>query len=494
MIGVATGCAVNPATGSRQLILVSESQEIQMGREADEDIVPALGLVDDPALQEYVQDLGNRMARASERPGLPWTFRVVDDPVVNAFALPGGFVYVTRGILTHFSSEAELAGVVGHEIGHVTARHGAAQMSRAQLAQIGLGVGSILAPDLAPYADLAGAGFQILFLSYGRDAERQADDLGLRYMTALGYEPRAMAATFEMLATASGARDGDRLPGFLSTHPDPLSRRDRILEQAEAFEPGGTVERESYLRRLEGMPFGTNPRNGYFEGASFIHPELAFQVDLPEGWGGTNEASAVQAASPERDAILALEIVEAASPREARERFLAGGGVTGLSSRDTPVNGLTAAWTEFSAQTEEGTLDGTAVFLEHQRPDLPDPRARRASAVDGPGGRPSRRARVVSPHHGSCHPGHSARPDHARPDPRGHDARGVPRALPFHHPGRAGGDDQPAPAGRHDSGGYPAAAGHCRQLNVRRGAGRGWYGSCVSIRDDRGFGVAILPD
>ncbi len=366
MIGVATGCAVNPATGSRQLILVSESQEIQMGREADEDIVPALGLVDDPALQEYVQDLGNRMARASERPGLPWTFRVVDDPVVNAFALPGGFVYVTRGILTHFSSEAELAGVVGHEIGHVTARHGAAQMSRAQLAQIGLGVGSILAPDLAPYADLAGAGFQILFLSYGRDAERQADDLGLRYMTALGYEPRAMAATFEMLATASGARDGDRLPGFLSTHPDPLSRRDRILEQAEAFEPGGTVERESYLRRLEGMPFGTNPRNGYFEGASFIHPELAFQVDLPEGWGGTNEASAVQAASPERDAILALEIVEAASPREARERFLAGGGVTGLSSRDTPVNGLTAAWTEFSAQTEEGTLDGTAVFLEHR--------------------------------------------------------------------------------------------------------------------------------
>ena len=143
-----------------------------MGRDADQDIVQSLGLVEETGWQEYVQALGERMARQSERPNLPWTFQVVDDPVVNAFALPGGFIYVTRGILGHFSSEAELAGVLGHEIGHVTARHSVNQISRAQLAQLGLGVGTILAPELAPWAQAAEAGLGLLFISYGRDDER----------------------------------------------------------------------------------------------------------------------------------------------------------------------------------------------------------------------------------------------------------------------------------------------------------------------------------
>jgi predicted Zn-dependent protease len=132
---------VNPVTGQREFVLMTESQEIQMGRDADQDIVRSMGLYEDPELQRYVQELGARMARESERPNLPWTFRVLDDPVVNAFALPGGYIYVTRGIMAHFSSEAELAGVLGHEIGHVTARHGVQQVSRAQLAQLGLGIG-----------------------------------------------------------------------------------------------------------------------------------------------------------------------------------------------------------------------------------------------------------------------------------------------------------------------------------------------------------------
>ena len=362
-----SGCAVNPATGERQFSLVSEGQEIQMGREADAEISASLGLVDDEEWQTYVQSLGDRMALASERPDLPWTFRVVDDPVVNAFALPGGFIYITRGILTHFSSEAELMGVLGHEIGHVTARHSVSQMSRAQLAQLGLGVGSILAPDLAPLAQAAGAGLGLLFLRYGRDDERQADDLGLRYMTREGYDPREMATTFEMLADASGAREeGGRVPAFLSTHPDPLERRDRIIARIDAGQVSGTrIEREAYLRRLEGMMFGEDPRQGYFEENVFLHPELAFRFDFPTGWQTLNGRDAVQGVSAEEDAMIVLTLEDAATPGAARDAFLGEEGIRGGNLSNEAVNGLPAARGDFVATTQQGNLVGAVVFVAH---------------------------------------------------------------------------------------------------------------------------------
>lgn len=203
------GCAINPATGERQLSFMSEAQEIQMGRDADPDIVASMGLYPDEDLQSYVQELGTSLAARSERPDLPWTFRVLDDPLINAFALPGGFIYVTRGILVHFESEAELAGVLGHEIGHVTARHSVNQISRTQLAQLGLGVGMILAPELQQYAGLASASMQLLFLKFGRDDERQSDQLGVRYMSRAGYDPAQLSGVMAMLGqvTAEGAKD-----------------------------------------------------------------------------------------------------------------------------------------------------------------------------------------------------------------------------------------------------------------------------------------------
>jgi predicted Zn-dependent protease len=366
-VGTAVGCAVNPVTGQRELALISEAQEIQIGRDADQDISRSMGLYEDEALQRYVQELGARMARDSERPNLPWTFRVIDDPVVNAFALPGGFVYVTRGILAHFSSEAELAGVLGHEIGHVTARHGVQRVSRAQLAQLGLGIGTILAPEMAGVADAAGAGLSLLFLRYGRDAERQADDLGLNYMTSEGYDPREMAATFEMLARASGAEDGERLPGFLSTHPDPLERRDRILARIEAGAVSGTrVERESYLNRLAGMPFGENPREGFFRDSRFHHPDLAFRMDFPQGWRTLNQKEGVQAVSAEQDAVLVLTLATESSAAQARDAFTRQQGITASGARNEPVNGLPASRVDFQAATQDGsTLQGTAAFIEH---------------------------------------------------------------------------------------------------------------------------------
>ena len=163
-----SACATNPVTGERQLALISESQEIAMGREAAQEAEASIGLVDDAGLQTYVKNIGAKLAASSERPALPWTFGVVDDPTPNAFALPGGFIYVTRGMMNLMDSEAELASVLGHEIGHVTARHAVTMISRQQLTQLGLGLGGVLFPDIGPATQALGAGMQLLFLRYGR--------------------------------------------------------------------------------------------------------------------------------------------------------------------------------------------------------------------------------------------------------------------------------------------------------------------------------------
>src|SRR2546426_6814434 len=364
----AGGCAVNPATGSRQLMLISESQEIAMGRDYDKQVAASIGLDPDSGLQRYMQQFGARLAATSERPNLPWSFRVVDDPVVNAFALPGGYIYVTRGILAHLNSEAELAGVVGHEIGHVTARHSVSQLSKQQLAQIGLAVGAIANPDFERFAGLASAGLGVLFLKYSRDAERQADDLGLRYMRRANYDPREMPHVFEMLTHVSQAQGGGRVPEWLATHPDPENRRGRIEQEVAALPQsfsGAAVNRDPYSRQLDGLVFGTNPRAGYFQGSRFFHPELRFRLTFPEGWTTSNGREAVVAVSPEKDAAVELSVAKERTVDAAASAFLTQRGFTSGYPARTSVGGLPAVSAAFAAATESGTLRGTALFVEH---------------------------------------------------------------------------------------------------------------------------------
>ncbi len=322
---VTLGCSVNPATGQRQLVLMGEQQEIAIGQENDQAIVAQMGLYGDEELQTYIQDLGASLAARSERPELPWTFRVLDDPIVNAFALPGGYIYVTRGILTHFNSEAELASVLGHEIGHVTGRHGVERMSKAQLAGIGLMVGTVAAGDkYRGLADLAGQGLGLLFLKFSRDDERQADDLGLRYMTRGQYDPTEMPKVFNTLGRVSAAQGAGRIPGWLSTHPDPGNRAVRISEQISALpaeSQSGRVNRGTYLARLESMTFGANPREGYAIGSAFYHPDLQFRLDFPEGWKVVNQRQAVGAISPQEDAVVVLTLAQEGSANEAFDTF-----------------------------------------------------------------------------------------------------------------------------------------------------------------------------
>lgn len=365
---LAAACAVNPATGRRELMLVSEQQEIALGRESDPAITAQFGLVDDPELQAYVSDLGVRLAGVSERPDLPWSFKVVDDPLVNAFALPGGFIYVTRGILAHFDSEAELAGVLGHEIGHVTARHGASQMSRQQLQQIGLVAGMVVSETFREYSGLAATGLQLMNLSYSRDDESQSDRLGLRYISRLEYDADAMIGVFEMLATAGGGSGQSRLPEWQLTHPYPETRSEDM--RAEIARTGvsrdGLVERDRYLEMLDGMVFGQNPRDGYFEGQRFLHPELAFEVTFPSGWSTVNQRDQVGAVSAEEDAIVVLTVAsDVATPSAGLRDFLSQQGITGGGISESETNGVTTARATFRAETENNAVEGEVAFLSH---------------------------------------------------------------------------------------------------------------------------------
>lgn len=361
------GCMLNPATGERQLTLMSESQEIQMGREAHPQILASMGGYPDEDLQRYVQELGERLAASSERPELPWTFQVLDDPVVNAFALPGGFIYVTRGIMAYMASEAELAGVLGHEIGHVTARHSVNQISRAQLAQLGFGIGMILAPELQRFQGLASTGMQLLFLKFGRDDEHQADELGVRYMSREGYDPAQLSGVMGMLGEISGG-EGGRIPEWLSTHPNPENREEAILAMA-ADEPVSAqtprVGTDAYLSRLEGLVFGNDPREGYFRENEFYHPEMAFQLTFPRGWQTANLKTVVQGQSPGEDAFMALTLADATDPGAALQSFSTQDGIRALRTSRNPINGIPAASLDFVYQGEGQEGQGHVAFLQH---------------------------------------------------------------------------------------------------------------------------------
>jgi predicted Zn-dependent protease len=366
-VAAVIACATNPATGKRQLMLVSEAQEIAMGQEADKEAVATYGLYPDPKVQAYVDELGKRLAATSERPGLPWSFKVVDDPAVNAFALPGGFIYVTRGIMTYLRSEAELVAVLGHEIGHVTGRHSASQMSKQQLAMGGLILGMAVKPELQRFGGLAQQGLGLLFLKFGRDDESQADELGLRYMTRESYDPREMIEVFGVLDRVTRAEGGGRMPDWLSTHPSPGNRLTRIQGEIAATGASGTiVNRPAYLRRLDGMVFGENPREGFFRENAFYHPDLRFQLAFPRGFKTQNQKQAVVGVSQAQDAIITLTLAAGASPEEAARQFFSQPGVqAGRSGPDT-IGGLPAYMAFFEAATEQGALRGEVSFVSYE--------------------------------------------------------------------------------------------------------------------------------
>jgi predicted Zn-dependent protease len=270
--------------------------------------------------------------------------------------------------MTAINDEAELATVVGHEIGHVTNRHSVQQMSKAELAQIGLVAGSILSSDIAKMAGLASQGLSLLFLKYSRDAENQADKAGFRYALNANYNVSEMANVFQTLDRMSQASGGGKLPEWLSTHPDPGTRVQNTEQRLDTLSrslANTITNRDVYLQHIAGMTYGEDPRQGFFEGSTFYHPDLRFQLTYPQGWQTQNTPDAVAAISPQQDAIIQLGLAGQTPPQQAAQQFLSQQGVQAGNTSTQPVNGLPAASGYFQAQTEQGTIQGIVTFLSY---------------------------------------------------------------------------------------------------------------------------------
>ncbi len=362
-------CAVNPVTGKREFMLISESEEIQLGEQSDQEIIRAYGLYHDPPLETYLGDLGARLVAVSHRPKLKFHFRLLDSPVINAFAVPGGYVYITRGILAYLNSEAELAGVMGHEIGHVTARHSAKQITKAQLAQLGLGLGSLLSQQFRKYASFAQFGVSMLFLKFSRDNERQSDELGVEYASKIGYDARQMANFFLTLQRMQPGTAG-ALPDWFSTHPNPADRVATIRKLARKWQqtlnPAGPwkINRDLYLRKIDGLVFGEDPRQGFVEKQVFYHPELRFQFPVPPDWKVLNTPTQVQMQSPEKKALIIFTLSQAKTPVEAAEKFVKETGAVVVSSATRQVNGFSAYRLVANLVSEDGTISTLSYFIQ----------------------------------------------------------------------------------------------------------------------------------
>ena len=329
------GCSANPVTGRREVVLMTTEEEVELGERAAREVGESMGLAQAPALSAYIDELGQRLAAHSPRQDVSYTFDIVDIPESNAFALPGGHIYVSRGLLAISNSEDELANVIAHEIGHVAARHHAQQQTRAAgvgiftfpSRLIGAIVGGLVGSIVEAPFQAMGMGF---IAAYGRDQERDADRIALKIAAAAGYDPSALARFLETLErdTLLHGDGEEHSPSFFETHPSTPERVRDTAEEARGIEwtrtPGLTNGRADYLRKLDGLLLGENPAEGLFRDELFLHPDLDIALRFPEQWTTLNTHAAVFARSPDTKAQISVTLQGGqASPKEAAEAFFA---------------------------------------------------------------------------------------------------------------------------------------------------------------------------
>ena len=378
------GCVVqrNPVTGNKRAYGYTWAQERQIGAEADPAIIAQYGLYDDPELTAYVERIGAEILAESHlrRPDTPAefretpvVFRVLDSPVVNAFALPGGYVYVTRGLLAHVEDEAQLAVVLGHEVGHVAARHASKRAFQQQLGTLGL-IGTAIGGSLLglPGDQILQAGStvtQLMFLRYGRDDERESDDLGVEYAALNNYAAGHGASFFSTLKRISDT-SGQAIPSFLSTHPDPGEREQTILRLAaewEATTEMNIVRADELLAQVDGIVLGDDPRQGYVDANVFYHPELRFQFPVPRDWTVINQPTQVAMINSEQSAIMVFSIAQDASSAQAAASTFAGQeGLTVVEQGRASGGYLPAYVVVVDAQNQDGSvIRAIAHFVEY---------------------------------------------------------------------------------------------------------------------------------
>ncbi len=357
---------------------MSEEQEIALGANYDPSVIATFGLYEDEELQNFITEKGSEMAKISHRPNLEYHFRILDSPVVNAFAVPGGYIYFTRGILAQFNSEAEFIGVLGHELGHVTARHSASQQSKQQLSQLALIGGLAISPEFRYFADYAMQGMQLLFLKFSRDNETESDRLGVEYSSKIKYDASKMADFFLVLKEMQLNSEQGGVPTFLSTHPDPGDRYNSVHNEAKQWQDSlryndWRVKRETYLKRIDGIVYGDDPRQGYVESNSFYHPQLKFKFPYPKEWKLINTPLQVQIAPEDGKAIIILSLSEKNNLDQAVDANIEALNLTVYERKSLNVNGLPAISIN-SKQIPEGTQSNAqdtirlqSYFIQHDQ-------------------------------------------------------------------------------------------------------------------------------
>lgn len=368
------GCSLNPATGERSFTgFMSPEAEKQVGAEQHPTLVRQFGgEYQDPPLDRYVSKVGASLAAYTEMADLNFTFTVLDDELINAFALPGGYVHVTRGLLALAENEAEMASVLGHEIGHVTARHAAQRYSQSMAANIGVGVLGVLGAVAGlptGTADLAGFGAQAYLQSYSRDQELEADQLGIRYMTRAGYDPAAMATFFRKLdaytqlqaALVGDPGSGERFD-IMASHPRTADRVTQAvkLAQAQAI-ANGRIDRDRYLAAIDGLLYGDSPQQGVRRGRTFAHPGLRIAFEVPPGFVMFNSDKQLIARGPE-GALIVFDSPGGAASGAGRSmtQYVAqfGGGRMQFGDvQPLTINGMEAATGAARVSTRGGPMD-----------------------------------------------------------------------------------------------------------------------------------------
>ncbi|MBW2288720.1 MAG: M48 family metalloprotease [Deltaproteobacteria bacterium] len=370
------GCAVNPVTKQPELSTMSTQREAEIGAEASKVVAEQIGLVEDPELARYVEAVGQRLAQRSPRQDTAYHFAVANMEVPNAFALPGGWIYLSRGLLVLTNSEAELANVLGHEIAHVAARHAASREAHS----IGAGLLSMMGSVVSTATLGVGAGIGRLFqiagagaiASYSRGQERQADEIGQELAAFSGWDPKALSRFLETLEIDTELEDEpSQLPDFLSSHPLTGDRIARSAQHAATLTiaPGAPIaaSREAFLKKLDGLLVGPDPAHGLFRGGRFLHPGLAMTIDFPSGWTTHNSEQVVAAISPDEDALIALQIQEEGNDaKTAALRFAEAHRVALSDERALTIAGRPAYRAVAMAQTQDGRLGFELCWIAHR--------------------------------------------------------------------------------------------------------------------------------
>ncbi|RMF95069.1 MAG: LysM peptidoglycan-binding domain-containing protein [Candidatus Schekmanbacteria bacterium] len=362
-------CAINPVTRKWNLMFISTEQEVEIGKKADVEITEKYGYYEDEAIQQYIDKVGQKIASVCDRKDINYHFTVVDSPEVNAFALPGGYVYITRGILAQINSEAEMAGVLGHEVGHVAARHSAQQISKALTYKIIAAGASIIYPEAQQWSQISDFIFAAIQSGYGRDFELQSDELGVRYNERAGYNPKAVPAFLKHLKMNEEGKPVYH--GLFASHPDTQIRIEKATALAEKIisDTGKATYfegRDEYLSKIEGLIYGPGEKAGIFDGPIYRNSYYRFSIAVPQGWESKESRYLFAKKHPQKEiyiALMKINLRAAIKPEQLAQKWELETGAKRINGKNVNYRGINAFYALYNSRLKKGKAQTEIVFF-----------------------------------------------------------------------------------------------------------------------------------